>query len=249
MTEEGWWSARRPLQTEDEWLSCNLPHRMLRLLQGKASDRKARLFEGACLRRLCHWPEVEERRWAVEVLERHAEGGAAPEEVRSAAAALREAREFTTWVMGGLWNQAFEEMEDHELEALPTAGRTCEAMSIAVGRLARAAAGLEEGRPEEELRAPEQGAQCDLLRCIFGNPFHPVSLAPAWRTPAVLNLAQAAYDDRLLPSGLLDNTGLAILADALEEAGCDNADILSHCRGPGPHVRGCWPVDLLLGKS
>jgi hypothetical protein len=88
-----------------------------------------------------------------------------------------------------------------------------------------------------------------LLRCIFGNPIRPVSLAPAWLTPAVLQLAQKAYDNRLLPSGLLDNTRLAVLADALEEAGCDNADILSHLRGPGPHVRGCWVVDAILGKT
>jgi hypothetical protein len=61
----------------------------------------------------------------------------------------------------------------------------------------------------------EDAAQCGLLRDIFGNPFRPVSLAPAWMTPDVLNLAQATYDNRLLPSGLLDNTGLGILADAL----------------------------------
>jgi hypothetical protein len=65
----------------------------------------------------------------------------------------------------------------------------------------------------------------------------------------VLKLAQAAYDNPLLPSGLLDNTGLAVLADALEEAGCDNEDILSHLRGPGPHVSGCWAVDLLTGRG
>jgi len=88
--------------------------------------------------------------------------------------------------------------------------------------------------------AKERGKQADFLRDIFGNPFRPVSLAPAWMTPAVLNLAQAAYDNRPLPSGLLDNAGLAILADALEEAGCADPEILSHLRGPGPHVRGCW---------
>jgi hypothetical protein len=95
----------------------------------------------------------------------------------------------------------------------------------------------------------EARAQCGLIHDIFGNPFRSVSLAAPWLTPVVLKLAQAAYDNRLLPSGLLDNTGLAILADALEEAGCTDPDILSHLRGPGPHVRGCWPVDLILGKE
>jgi hypothetical protein len=89
-----------------------------------------------------------------------------------------------------------------------------------------------------------------LLRDIFGPlPFRPVHLDPAWRTRQVVALAQAASDQRELPSGSLDTTRLAVLADALEEAGCTNADILGHHRGPGPHVRGCWAVDLVLGKS
>jgi len=88
-----------------------------------------------------------------------------------------------------------------------------------------------------------------LLRDIFGNPVRPVVLDPAWRTPTVLALAQAAYIERTFPSGTLDVARLAVLADALEDAGCDNADILSHLRGPGPHVRGCWVVDLLTERS
>jgi len=91
--------------------------------------------------------------------------------------------------------------------------------------------------------------QCDLLRCIFGNPFRPVSHGPLWQTPTVVSLAQAAYEERILPAGTLDPDRLAILADALEDAGCENADILSHLRGPGPHGRGCWVLDLLLGEE
>jgi len=88
-----------------------------------------------------------------------------------------------------------------------------------------------------------------LIRDIFGNPFRPRTIDLAWLTPAVLALAQAAYDERQLPAGTLDNDHLAILADALEDAGCDNGDILTHCRGPSPHVRGCWVVDLLTGRT
>jgi hypothetical protein len=84
-----------------------------------------------------------------------------------------------------------------------------------------------------------------LLRDIFGNPFRPVVPDPAWRTPPVLTLADAAHKDRVLPAGTLDATCLCILGDALEEAGCDKAGILTHLRGPAPHVRGCWVVDLL----
>jgi len=65
----------------------------------------------------------------------------------------------------------------------------------------------------------------------------------------VVALAQAAYDERELPAGTLDLARLAVLADALEEAGCTAQTILDHLRGPGPHVRGCWAVDLILGKE
>src|SRR5262245_41808404 len=69
------------------------------------------------------------------------------------------------------------------------------------------------------------------------------------RPPAVLSISEAAYEERILPAGTLDPDRLAVLSDALEEAGCDNPDILSHLRGPGPHVRGCWVLDLLLEKE
>jgi hypothetical protein len=98
----------------------------------------------------------------------------------------------------------------------------------------------------------ESVTQSGLVREIFGNPFLPVTISPtvlAWHDSTVVRLAQAAYDERHLPAGTLDNSRLAVLADALEEAGCTSEEILGHLRGPGPHVRGCWPVDLCLGKS
>jgi hypothetical protein len=82
----------------------------------------------------------------------------------------------------------------------------------------------------------------DSLRDIFGNPFRPVTFAKSWRTEHTIGLAARMYEDR-------DFAAVPILADALEEAGCDNADILTHCREPGVHVRGCWVVDLVLGKA
>ena len=78
--------------------------------------------------------------------------------------------------------------------------------------------------------------------CIFGNPFRPVSVDPSWLTPTVLALAQGIYEAR-------DFSPMPILADALQDAGCDNTEILDHCRGEGPHVRGCFVIDLLLGKE
>jgi len=80
------------------------------------------------------------------------------------------------------------------------------------------------------------------LRDIFGYPFRPVTIDPAWRTSTAVSVAQGVYTERAFDR-------LPILADALEDAGCTNADILNHCRQPGEHVRGCWCVDLVLGKK
>jgi hypothetical protein len=89
----------------------------------------------------------------------------------------------------------------------------------------------------------ERVAQCDLIRDIFGNPFRSLSFSPAWRTSTVVSLARGMYDSRAF-------SAMPILADALQDAGCDNADILNHCRDPEqPHVRGCWVVDLMLGRE
>jgi hypothetical protein len=88
----------------------------------------------------------------------------------------------------------------------------------------------------------ERAEQDKLLRDIFGNPFRPVAFSPEWRTSTAVAIAQGMYESR-------DFSAMPILADALQDAGCDNADILDHCRGPGPHVRGCWVVDLVLGKA
>ncbi|MBX9585326.1 MAG: hypothetical protein K2X87_33890 [Gemmataceae bacterium] len=84
--------------------------------------------------------------------------------------------------------------------------------------------------------------QCAWLRCIFGNPFRPVVFDPEWRTSTVVALARGMYEGR-------DFAPMPVLADALQDAGCEHADILAHCRGNGPHVRGCWVVDLVLGKG
>jgi hypothetical protein len=84
--------------------------------------------------------------------------------------------------------------------------------------------------------------QAERLRDIFGNPFHPVMFSPAWRTDTAVALAKQMYEWRHFGA-------MPILADALQDAGCDNDEVLRHCRGAGPHVRGCWVVDLVLGKE
>jgi hypothetical protein len=98
----------------------------------------------------------------------------------------------------------------------------------------------------------KQAIRAALLRDIFGNPFRPAILSDdlrTWQGGIIPRLAQAAYDEQQLPSGLLDATRLAVLADALEEAGCTEPVVLRHLRDGGEHVRGCWLVDLLAGKK
>jgi hypothetical protein len=89
--------------------------------------------------------------------------------------------------------------------------------------------------------ADERSGQCELLRDIFGNPIHTVTVAPSWLTPAVVNLAQSINDDRAFDR-------MPALADALHESGCNNDEILGHCRGRGLHMRGCWALDLVMGR-
>jgi hypothetical protein len=85
-----------------------------------------------------------------------------------------------------------------------------------------------------------QCALCRLLRDVFGNPFRPVKFAPVCRTSTVTALAREMYQSR-------DFSAMPILADALEDAGCENAEVLNHCRDPqGAHVPGCWVLDLVL---
>lgn len=98
------------------------------------------------------------------------------------------------------------------------------------------------GEIDQDGHPDERCAHCELLRDIFGNPFRPATTKRPWRTSTVLGLAEGIYEDRAFDR-------MSVLADAMEEVGCDNADILSHCRGDGPHVRGCWVIDLILGKN
>jgi hypothetical protein len=100
----------------------------------------------------------------------------------------------------------------------------------------------EEPIPEQELR-PARQAHCNLLRDILGNPFRPITFSPTWRADTVITLARAMYESR-------NFSAMPILADALQDAGCGNDDILAHCRDTSlTHVRGCWVVDLVLGKK
>jgi hypothetical protein len=95
---------------------------------------------------------------------------------------------------------------------------------------------------KDESLALELRRQADLLRELFGNPFRPAAVAASWLTPVVVGIAQEARDS--------DDWGaLPVLADALEESGCTDVELLAHLRGSAPHCRGCWALDSLLAKE
>jgi hypothetical protein len=223
---------------EKTWLSCTDPRPMLEFLGGRAGDRKLRLFAAACCRRI--WGRLpsgpdEFNHQAVEVAERFADGLVGPEALDAAAEPCAQF---------GLRNEPLVWGYD-AFQTWPVVSRDAFA---AAGWVAAVAAQVVEG----DAPGSERAGQCALLRDLFGNPFRRRRVDPAyraWQGGTVTRLAQAAYDERALPSGLLENARLAVLADALEEAGCADADVLGHLRGPGPHVRGCWVVDLLTEKS
>jgi hypothetical protein len=102
---------------------------------------------------------------------------------------------------------------------------------------------------EPSRKEAKQSVKAALLRDLFGNPFQERAHDARWLTPTVASLALAAYEERLPHPCDLDPVRLGILADALVDAGCADETILAHLRGPGPHVRGCWVLDLILGKG
>lgn len=205
--------------TEAEWLACTDPLSMLRHLRADLDSRKAMLLVGASMRRVWEALHPDCRAWA-EKAEMVAEGAFPPE------------------VLGDDW-----ELVEHFLATHDGVGRCYAVVTIASGGWEEDYNWEKGDRAWEEERAE----QAKLVRDIFGNPFRPATAIPTATTP-VLSLAQAAYEHRSLPSGHLDPTRLSVLSDSLEEAGCTDEAILSHLRSPGPHVRGCWALDLILGK-
>jgi hypothetical protein len=221
--------------TEAEWLACTDPTPMLEYLRGKASDRKLRLFACACCRRMWHLLADRRSRAAVGVGERLADGAASEAEARAARGAAYDA-----------YDRGPDAIGDYAAYAAVSVCHTQAQLAAAFASVYTAwAAGDHSDGDRDEAEAAEAAARCILLRCIFGNPFRSVCLDPAWlawNDGTIPKLAQAIYDERRF-------SDLPILADALEEAGCSNPDILAHCRSEGPHVRGCWVVDLILGKE
>jgi hypothetical protein len=221
--------------TEAEWRACADPQPMLVSLRGQASERKLRLFACACCRRIGH-PLVGKRgRQAVEVAERFADGLAGKDEVSAASAGLAYLAHLDR-ATGEIARGFFAHTAVSYLFAAAEGGAV--GYAAAVSSWACGA---------DRSYAVAHAAQAPLLRDIFGPaPFRPLPLLNpgwlAWEGGTVPKLAASIYAERAFDR-------LPILADALEEAGCDDAELLAHLRGPGPHARGCWPLDMLLGKQ
>jgi hypothetical protein len=240
---------------EADWAQSTHPHRLLDYLGDGASARKQRLCACACVRRVWNLLPDERSRVAVEVAESLADGAAGPAERetawRGAAAALdglRPAEDAEMPAASLEWARAFATAAAFWTVALPEdVGRDCDPTREASGGSAGAVDMIPSAAGAKP--AAEFPVQAALVRDVFGNPFRPVALSPAWLNwngGTIPNLARAAYEARVLPAGTLDPARLGVLADALEEAGCTDAGLLGHLRGPGPHVRGCFAVDLLL---
>jgi hypothetical protein len=250
--------------TEDRWLTSTDSRLLFQWLARPGGDRKTLLWFAACGRAI--WPLLpcEHSRQAIEWLERDVEG--VVKSVTSSLAWLAEADQFRFDFFGehrdqfpeyeaetAEWIQQVGQMPLAELHSL--AGWDAETDSTDPLSLLSEAAGFAVSCLSDNIRDQKplfwvlargdfvRFLNPHLLRCIFGNPFRPVAFDPAWRTESAVALARTAYDTR-------NFTLLPILADALEEAGCDHADLLTHCRDPqATHARGCWVVDLVLNKS
>jgi hypothetical protein len=247
-----------PLLSEQDWLASVNPIPLLDFLSARAAteraelfrtdvtssviplypsdsdpavNRRLRLFVCACARRI--WGQLGHpaNQEGVVVAEQYADGKATAEDLDSA----REAMRCGSLRESMVGYHACRENSNVDYYAARVAARAVEAV-LACGQLQRC--------------DTEGAALAALLRDVF-RPFGQVTIDPAWlewEGGLVGRLARAAYEERFLPDGTLDSTRLAVLADALEDAGCTCADLFEHLRGPGPHVRGCWAVDLLMGK-
>lgn len=219
--------------TADEWDHCPRSDFMLMPLHEwsianpgsvKNIDRKLRLYAVACCRLRRDLFDVDLFRQAVDAGERFADGRADKQELSEIYRAIM---------------------------AFPTPNDQSHAIEEVTLRLASKAHGMKCALSTITCLATATGwddfelvvwAQAQRLRCIIGNPFRPVGFDPTWRTSSVVAIAETMYETR-------DFSPIPILADALEEAGCDIPELLSHCRDGGLHTRGCWVIDLVLEKD
>ncbi len=243
MTEREW---QPTTITATEWLASTTLRQMRDI--DYCMGRCGLLFAVDCCRHVWHLLPDGPGRVAVLVAERHADGLAEKNELEEAEQEAFEAVERFMEErpdMRFMAVPAYHAMRAASCLTGPTSGRRpiSGAAHWTQKALAWHLAPLPEEREKREaIQRSEEFRQVAVVRDIFGNPFRPVAITPTWLTPTVQSLAESIYTERTFDR-------LPILADALEEAGCANTDILNHCRQPGVHTKGCWVVDLLLGKE
>jgi hypothetical protein len=254
--------------TEAEWQTCEDWRCMLAYLSRRWTSRKATLYLCAGLR--CIWDLLydEASKKAVEVAERAADGTASDDEVSDAAWSA-ECPTFGFDFDANYIRKRFSETGEYDAPVrsliemgvyteddiagdMQLGDETIRKALLSAADLAESTLHLDfEGKSELQkyllgkLNGLTRWPNGWLVREIIGNPFRHIGVSSVWLTwneSTISRMAQGIYDDRAFDL-------LPILADALEDAGCDNADILNHCRQPGEHARGCWVVDLLLGKE
>lgn len=252
MTKPEWWLS------EPQWLAATLIVEMTDFIADVGSERKLRLFAHACCQRIENLLVDPRSQSALAALARYADGecdrselGACCDGALSAKRAIEEplcwdgclhttaeslAASAICYASNPSYDGAFRKPHYHN----STVTAAANAALVATGSVAYAHA--QRRSDSESAQSTDAVVQSLLLRDIFGNPFRPVSVDPSWRPSTVLQLASGIYADRAFDR-------MPILADALQDAGCDNDDVLNHCRQTREHVRGCWVIDMILGKT
>ncbi len=232
--------AEERLQDEVTWLTSTGAGDLLRLVRSyrKVSQRKLRLLACAFCREVEHMLSGAAQS-ALEVAEKFADGLAGLADLCRARRDARQAEKRLRATAGGAW------VGSASRAARMATNENAEAAVVEALQSCEWALG-----DEAQTWGPgaNGGDFVASIRDLFGNPFRPIALGPVARTPTAVELARAAYEEREMPSGRLIPVRLAVLADALEEVGADQA-LLDHLRGPGPHYRGCFAVDLCLARD
>ena len=220
--------------TEKEWLQCTEVDRLMNFSKDKGSCRKYRLMVIACCRRIWHLLGKKEQA-VVETAENFLERKATAKELNACSRSrLRGPAGIAVWYVCFPTNR----IKSVSLNAV----NTCQ-HAVALDLIDRQILDVPViDNHMGKYAVEERKHQLVLFHDIFGNPFHPIKIEHAWQTPTIKALAQTIYTERQFAD-------LPILADALEEAGCSNEDILGHCRNNQEHARGCWVLDILLGKK
>jgi hypothetical protein len=240
------WRQEEWLMTEAEWLDSDHPSPMLNFMKGKATERKLRLFMVEVCRRHSQMFAGKPYEWVIDIAERFASRQASADELHCAQTFASElavcGREGGS--PGPLWLAAW--FTTAYAGALDNAWNPdSPAVLASAAATGNAQAGAELFIPWASALGIEPKSMAAILRDIVHAPFRPVLFRMAWTTwndSTVEKLAHAIYADRGFDR-------MPILGDALEDAGCTDADVLAHCRQPGPHVSGCWVVDLVLEKA